>query len=128
MTGKKYDYLLVGSGLFSAVFACMARRHKKSCLVLEKRDHIGGNVYCEESGRNPGSQIRRPYFPHHQTGRYGSLSASLTEFNRYTNSPVANYKGEMYNLPFNMNTFSKMWEYLHSGPGQGNYRGAESCD
>lgn len=108
MTGKKYDYLLVGSGLFSAVFACMARRHNKSCLVLEKRNHIGGNIYCEEM---EGIRVHKygAHIFHTSDREVWEFVNQFTEFNRYTNSPVANYKGEMYNMPFNMNTFSKMW-------------------
>ena len=108
MTRKKYDYLLVGSGLFSAVFACMARRHNKSCLVLEKRNHIGGNIYCEEM---EGIRVHKygAHIFHTSDREVWEFVNQFTEFNRYTNSPVANYKGEMYNMPFNMNTFSKMW-------------------
>lgn len=105
---KKYDYLLVGGGLFSAVFAHHAKQRGKSCLVIEKRDHLGGNIYCEEIA---GIHVHKygAHIFHTSNRRVWDFVNSLAEFNRYTNCPVANYKGEMYNLPFNMNTFSKMW-------------------
>ena len=105
---KKYDYILVGSGLYSGVFAWYAKQHGKSCLVVEKRDHIGGNVYCEET---EGIHVHKygAHIFHTSNKEVWQFVNSLAEFNRYTNSPVANYKGEMYNMPFNMNTFSKMW-------------------
>ncbi len=104
----KYDYLLVGAGLYSATFAHLAARAGKRCLVVEKREHIGGNVRCDTLA---GIQVHR-YGAHifHTANRgVWDFVNSLTEFNRFTNSPVANYKGEIYNLPFNMNTFSRMW-------------------
>lgn len=103
-----YDYLLVGAGLYSAVFAHYAVQAGKSCLVIEKRDHIGGNIYCEDV---EGIHVHK-YGAHifHTSNRaVWDFVNSFVEFNRFTNSPVANYKGEMYNLPFNMNTFAKMW-------------------
>lgn len=105
---KEYDYLLVGSGLFAGVFAYMAKKHGKKCLVLEKRSHIGGNIYCEEI---EGIRVHRygAHIFHTSNKEVWNFVNQFTEFNRYTNSPVANYKGEMYNMPFNMNTFSKMW-------------------
>ena len=105
---KKYDYILVGSGLYSGVFAWFAKQKGKKCLVLEKRDHIGGNVYCENT---EGIHIHKygAHIFHTSNKEVWQFVNSLAEFNRYTNSPVANYKGEMYNMPFNMNTFSKMW-------------------
>ncbi len=105
---KKYDYLLVGAGLYSAVFAHLAVKAGKSCLVIEKRDHIGGNVYCESM---EGINVHKygAHIFHTSNRRVWDFVNSLVEFNRYTNSPVANYRGEMYNMPFNMNTFSKMW-------------------
>lgn len=105
---KKYDYILVGSGLYSGVFAWYAKQHGKFCLVVEKRDHIGGNVYCEET---EGIHVHKygAHIFHTSNKEVWQFVNSLAEFNRYTNSPVANYKGEMYNMPFNMNTFSKMW-------------------
>lgn len=105
---KQYDYLLVGSGLYAGVFAYIARKHGKTCLVLEKRDHIGGNIYCKEIEGIRVHQYGAHIF-HTSNREVWNFVNRLTEFNRYTNSPVANYKGEMYNMPFNMNTFSKMW-------------------
>ncbi len=105
---KKYDYLLVGAGLFSAVFAYHATKNGKTCLVLEKRNHLGGNIYCENLH---GINVHKygAHIFHTSIKRVWDFVNSIAEFNRYTNCPVANYKGEMYNLPFNMNTFSKMW-------------------
>ena len=104
---KKYDYILVGSGLYSGVFAWFAKQKGKKCLVLEKRDHIGGNVYCENT---EGIHVHKygAHIFHTSNKEVWQFVNSLAEFNRYTNSPVANYKGERYNMPFNMNTFSKM--------------------
>ena len=105
---KQYDYLLVGSGLYCTVFAFMARKQGKTCLVLEKRDHIGGNIYCEET---EGIRVHRygAHIFHTSDREVWDFVNQFTEFNRYTNSPVANYKGQIYNMPFNMNTFSRMW-------------------
>lgn len=105
---KHYDYILVGSGLYAGVFAWYAKRRGKTCLVLERRDHIGGNVYCEDV---EGIHVHKygAHIFHTSNKKVWEFVNSLAEFNRYTNSPVANYKGEMYNMPFNMNTFSKMW-------------------
>ena len=105
---KKYDYLLVGGGLFSAVFAYHAVKNGKTCLVLEKRPHLGGNIYCEKV---EGINVHKygAHIFHTSDRRVWDFVNSLAEFNRYTNCPVACYKGEMYNMPFNMNTFSKMW-------------------
>ncbi len=105
---KKYDYVLVGSGLYAGVWAREVRKKGKTCLVLERRDHIGGNIACETI---EGIDVHRygAHIFHTSDKRVWQYVNELTEFNRYTNSPVANYKGEMYNLPFNMNTFSKMW-------------------
>ena len=105
---KKYDYILVGSGLYSGVFAWFAKQKGKKCLVLEKRDHIGGNVYCENT---EGIHVHKygAHIFHTSNKEVWQFVNSLAEFNRYTNSPVANYKGEMYNMPFNIKTFSKMW-------------------
>lgn len=105
---KKYDYLIVGSGLFGAVFANEATKAGKTCLVLEKRDHVGGNIYCE----NVEDIIVHRYGAHifHTNNKVvWDYVNALAEFNRYTNSPIANYKGEIYNMPFNMNTFHAMW-------------------
>lgn len=105
---KKYDYVLVGSGLYNGVFAYLARQAGKKCLVVEKRDHIGGNIYCEDM---EGIHVHKygAHIFHTSNREVWDFVNSLVEFNRYTNSPVANYHGEMYNMPFNMNTFSKMW-------------------
>jgi len=105
---KKYDYVLVGGGLYSGVFAYLAMQKGKKCLVVEKRDHMGGNIFCEET---EGIHVHRygAHIFHTSNKKVWQFVNELAEFNRYTNSPVANFKGEMYNMPFNMNTFSKMW-------------------
>ncbi len=105
---KKYDYVLVGGGLYSGVFAYLAKQKGKKCLVVEKREHMGGNIYCEET---EGIHVHRygAHIFHTSNKKVWQFVSELAEFNRYTNSPVANFKGEMYNMPFNMNTFSKMW-------------------
>ena len=105
---KHYDYILVGAGLYSAVIAWHAKQAGKSCLVLERRSHIGGNIYCEEI---EGIHVHKygAHIFHTSNKEVWQFVNSLAEFNRYTNSPIANYKGEIYNMPFNMNTFSKMW-------------------
>ena len=105
---KKYDYLFVGGGLFSAVFAYHAVKNGKTCLELEKRPHLGGNIYCENV---EGINVHKygAHIFHTSNRRVWDFVNSLAEFNRYTNCPVACYKGEMYNMPFKMNTFSKMW-------------------
>lgn len=105
---KKYDYVLVGAGLYSATFAHLAVKKGKKCLVVEKRSHIGGNIYCEDI---EGINVHKygAHIFHTSNRKVWDFVNNLVEFNRYTNSPVANYKGEMYNMPFNMNTFSKMW-------------------
>ena len=105
---KQYDYILVGSGLYNGVFAYFARKQGKKCLVVEKRDHIGGNIYCEDVADIHVHKYGAHIF-HTSNRRVWDFVNGLAEFNRYTNSPVANYHGEMYNMPFNMNTFSKMW-------------------
>lgn len=105
---KQYDYILVGSGLFAGVFAYMARKHGKTCLVVEKRDHIGGNIYCRDMEGIHVHEYGAHIF-HTSNKKVWQFVNELAEFNRYTNSPVANYKGEMYNMPFNMNTFTRMW-------------------
>lgn len=105
---KKYDCLIVGAGLYGAVFAYEARKHGKICLAIEGRDHIGGNVYCENvSGINVHKYGAHIF--HTSNKAVWEYIQQFAEFNRYTNSPVANYKGEIYNLPFNMNTFNRMW-------------------
>lgn len=103
-----YDYLVVGSGLFGAIFAHEARKNGKSVLMLERRNHVGGNIYCEELD---GINIHK-YGAHIFHTSYKDVWEyvnQFVEFNNYVNSPVANYKGELYNLPFNMNTFTKLW-------------------
>lgn len=104
----KYDYLIVGAGLFGSVFACEANKRGKSCLVVEKRDHVGGNVYCEKIADINVHKYGAHIF-HTNNEKVWNYVNELSVFNRYTNSPMANYKGELYNMPFNMNTFSKMW-------------------
>ena len=105
---KKYDYLLVGAGLFSATFAYRATQAGKKCLVIDKRPHFGGNVYCENI---EGINVHKygAHIFHTSNKQVWEFVNSIVEFNRYTNSPVANYKGKLYNLPFNMNTFYQMW-------------------
>lgn len=105
---QKYDFLIVGSGLYGATFAYRAHKEGKRCLVVEKRPHLGGNVYCE---RIEGINVHKygAHIFHTNNKLVWDFVNSIVEFNRYTNCPVANYKGEMYNLPFNMNTFSRLW-------------------
>ena len=105
---KQYDYLIVGAGLFGAVFAQQATKAGKSCLVIDKRDHIAGNIYTENV---EGINVHRygAHIFHTNNKDERDYVNQFAVFNRYTNSPVANYKGELYNLPFNMNTFNKMW-------------------
>lgn len=108
MENQKYDYLIVGSGLFGATFAYRAHQAGKKCLVIDKREHLGGNVYCTNMN---GIHVHTygAHIFHTSNKDVWSFVNSIVEFNRYTNSPVANYKGELYNLPFNMNTFYQMW-------------------
>ena len=108
---KKYDYLIVGAGLFGATFAYRARQAGKKCLVIDRRAHLGGNVYCEEV---EGIHVHKygAHIFHTSDKKVWDFVNSIVEFNRYTNSPVANYKGKLYNLPFNMNTFYQMWGVL----------------
>lgn len=105
---KEYDYLIVGSGLFGATFAYKAKQAGKKCLVIDKRLHRGGNVYCK---RIAGINVHKygAHIFHTSNKEIWDFVNSITEFNRYTNSPIANYKGKLYNLPFNMNTFYQMW-------------------
>ena len=104
----KYDYLIVGSGLFGATFAHLAHKQGKTCLVIDKRPHLGGNIYCENI---EGINVHKygAHIFHTSNKEVWNFVNSIVEFNRYTNSPVANYKGKLYNLPFNMNTFYQMW-------------------
>ena len=107
----KYDYLIVGSGLFGATFAYRAKQLGKTCLVIDKRPHLGGNVYCEKVEGINVHQYGAHIF-HTSNKKVWDFVNSIVEFNRYTNCPVANYKGKLYNLPFNMNTFYQMWGVL----------------
>ena len=104
----KYDYLIVGAGLFGSVFAYEAHKRGKNCLVIDKRDHIAGNVYCEEI---EGINVHKygAHIFHTSNKKIWEYINQFAEFNNYINSPIAVYKDELYNLPFNMNTFSKMW-------------------
>ena len=104
----KYDYLIVGAGLYGAVFAHEANKKGKKCLVVEKRDHIAGNIYCEDIH---GIQVHKygAHIFHTSEKSIWDYVNQFAEFNNYINSPVARYQDELYNLPFNMNTFSKMW-------------------
>ena len=103
-----YDYLIVGSGLFGATFAYCAAKTGKKSLVIDKRPQLGGNVYCENI---EGVDVHKygAHIFHTSNKQIWDFVNSIVEFNRYTNSPVANYKGKLYNLPFNMNTFYQMW-------------------
>lgn len=104
----KYDYLIVGSGLFGATFAYFARKQGKRCFVIDKRSHLGGNVYCECM---EGINVHKygAHIFHTSNKEVWDFVNTIVPFNRYTNCPVANYKGKLYNLPFNMNTFYQMW-------------------
>ncbi len=108
---KKYDYLIVGAGIYGATFACMAHRQGKKCLIIDKRNHLGGNIYCENI---EGINVHKygAHIFHTSNKKVWDFANSIVEFNRYTNSPIANYKGKQYNLPFNMNTFYQMWGVL----------------
>ena len=108
---KKYDYLIVGAGIYGATFACMTHRQGKKCLVIDKRNHLGGNIYCENI---EGINVHKygAHIFHTSNKKVWDFANSIVEFNRYTNSPIANYKGKQYNLPFNMNTFYQMWGVL----------------
>ena len=103
-----YDYIIVGAGLFGATFAFRAKQAGKSVLVIDKRPHVGGNLYCEQV---EGINVHKygAHIFHTSSKQVWEFVNSIVEFNRYTNCPVANYKGELYNLPFNMNTFNRMW-------------------
>ena len=104
----KYDFLIVGSGLYGATFAYFAKKAGKKCLVIDKRPQLGGNVYCEKV---EGIHVHKygAHIFHTSNKEVWNFVNSIVEFNRYTNCPVANYKGKLYNLPFNMNTFCQMW-------------------
>ena len=104
----QYDYLIVGSGLFGSIFAYEANKKGKKCLVIDKRPHIAGNIYTEEQH---GINIHKygAHIFHTSNQEVWDYINQFATFNRYTNSPVARYKDELYNLPFNMNTFNKLW-------------------
>jgi len=104
----KYDYLIVGAGLFGSVFAHEAAKKKKKCLVIDRRNHIGGNTYCDNIN---GINVHKygAHIFHTNSRKIWDYVNQFVEFNRYTNSPVAKYKDELYNLPFNMNTFHQLW-------------------
>lgn len=104
----KYDYLIVGSGLYGATFAYLAKQKGKKCLVIDKRAHLGGNIYCDDV---EGIHVHKygAHIFHTSNKQVWDFVNSFVPFNRYTNCPVANYKGKLYNLPFNMNTFYAMW-------------------
>ena len=106
-----YDYLIVGAGLFGATFAYKAKQAGYRCLVIDKRAHTGGNIYCENKH---GINVHKygAHIFHTSNKEVWNFVNSFVEFNRYTNSPLANYKGELYNLPFNMNTFHQMWDIV----------------
>lgn len=108
MNNQRYDYLIVGSGLFGATFAHLAHKQGKKCLVIDKRPHLGGNIYCEQI---EGINVHKygAHIFHTSNKQVWDFVNSIVEFNRYTNSPVAYYQGKLYNLPFNMNTFYQMW-------------------
>ena len=105
---KKYDYLIVGAGLYGAVMAYELGKKGKSCLMIDKRDHIAGNIYCEDV---EGIHVHKygAHIFHTSDKKIWDYINQFAEFNRYTNSPVARYKNELYNMPFNMNTFNKLW-------------------
>lgn len=105
---QRYDYLIVGAGLFGSIFAYKAKQQDKKCLVIDRRPHLGGNIYCEKM---EGINVHKygAHIFHTSNKTVWEFVNSIVEFNRYTNSPVANYKGKLYNLPFNMNTFYQMW-------------------
>lgn len=104
----KYDYLIVGSGLYGATFAYRAKKVGKKCLVIDRRPQFGGNIYCQKvEGINV--HVYGAHIFHTSNKEVWNFVNSIVEFNRYTNSPIANYKGKLYNLPFNMNTFYQMW-------------------
>lgn len=105
---QHYDYLIVGAGLFGSVFAHKAMQLGKKCLVIDRRQHLGGNLYCENV---EGINVHKygAHIFHTSNKKVWNFVNSIVEFNRYTNSPVANYKGKLYNLPFNMNTFYQIW-------------------
>ena len=111
MKDKEYDLLIIGAGIYGATSAYKAKQEGKRCLVIDQRPHLGGNIYCEEV---EGINVHKygAHIFHTNNKRLWEFVNSIVEFNRYTNSPIANYKGRQYNLPFNMNTFYQMWGVL----------------
>lgn len=105
---KQYDYLIVGAGLFGSTFAYEMSKLGKKCLVIDRRNHIGGNIYCENTN---GINVHKygAHIFHTSDKKIWNYVNDFVEFNNYVNSPIANYKGQLYNLPFNMNTFTKLW-------------------
>ncbi|KYN77499.1 UDP-galactopyranose mutase [Clostridium sporogenes] len=103
-----YDYLIVGAGLFGSIFAYEATKRGKKCLVIDKRNHVGGNIYCDNIEKINVHKYGAHIF-HTSSKEVWNYINQFAAFNRFTNSPIANYKGELYNLPFNMNTFNKLW-------------------
>ena len=104
----QYDYLVVGAGLFGAIFAHEANKRGKKVLVIDKRDHVAGNIYTKEvEGINV--HVYGAHIFHTSNEEVWNYVNQFAKFNRYTNSPIAYYKGQVYNMPFNMNTFSKLW-------------------
>ena len=105
---KPYDYLIIGAGLYGAVFAHEAKQAGKKCLVVDKRIHLGGNIYCEDVN---GIHVHKygAHIFHTSNKSVWDYVNRLVNFNRFTNSPIANYQGRLYNLPFNMNTFYQLW-------------------
>ena len=106
---KKYDYLIVGAGLYGATFAYEMNKKGKKCLVIDRRNHIGGNIYCENIN---GINVHKygAHIFHTSDKQIWEYVNQFSDFNNYINSPIANYKGELYNMPFNMNTFTKLWK------------------
>lgn len=109
----RYDYLIVGSGLYGATFAYRARQMGKECLVIDKRSHLGGNVYCESV---EGINVHKygAHIFHTSNKKVWDFVNSIVEFNHYRNAPIAIYNGELFNMPFNMNTFNRMWPDVHT--------------
>jgi UDP-galactopyranose mutase len=118
---KEFDYLIVGAGLFGATFAHQAKKKGKKCLVIDKRFHTGGNIYCkDEDGINV--HYYGAHIFHTNDKVIWDFVNSFVEFNRYTNSPVANHSGKLYNLPFNMNTFYQLWGAITPEEAQQKYK------
>ena len=122
---KLYDYLIVGAGLYGATYAHLAQRQGKKCLVIDRRQHLGGNIYCEKI---EGINVHKygAHIFHTNNKRVWDFVNSIVEFNRFTNSPIARYKDKLYNLPFNMNTFHEMWPDVFT-PEQARRRIDEQC-